>query len=159
MWRFPLRKILNLAHQIKLCVHSFFLKYRFVPKCNHAKESLTCQFLRFFFFLCHIWRIMVCWDPEIFIPWQRDVISFLLYCILRGLKHIKISCVKRGNTNINLRSVYIFHRGGAMGLHKKHLRQNYFIWCESSPSFPFVTFSHLLNDTPVRAYRKPWKMQ
>ena len=126
---FPLRKILNLAHQIKLCVHSFFLKYRFAPKCSHAQESLTCQFLRFHFYLCLICRTMVCWDAEILIPWQRDVISSLFHCILRGIKQFKISCVKRGKTNINLKSVYIFHNTCV---------KTTLFYFESFPSFPFV---------------------
>ena len=44
--------------------------YRFVLECNHAKESHTCQFFRF---SCHIWKTTVCRDPEILLPWQRDV--------------------------------------------------------------------------------------
>ena len=48
--------------------------YRFVPECNHAQESHTCQFFRCF--------------PAIFAgrrfvdatPWQRDVTTFSLYC-------------------------------------------------------------------------------
>ena len=44
--------------------------YRFVPECNHAKESHTCQFFRFSY---HIWRTTVCTDPEILLPWQREV--------------------------------------------------------------------------------------
>ena len=38
--------------------------FRFVPGCNHAQES---------HFSCHICRTMVCRDPEILLPWQRDV--------------------------------------------------------------------------------------
>ena len=48
--------------------------YRFVPECNHAQESHTCQFFRCF--------------PAIFAgrrfvdatPWQRDVTTFSLHC-------------------------------------------------------------------------------
>ena len=38
--------------------------YRFVPECNHAQESHTCQF--FLFFFCYTCRTTVCWGPEIF---------------------------------------------------------------------------------------------
>ena len=47
--------------------------YRFVPECNRTQESQeshTCQFFRFSY---HIWRTTVCRDPEILLPWQRDV--------------------------------------------------------------------------------------
>ena len=53
--------------------------YRFVPECNHAPETHTCQFFRFFFF-CYISRTgTVCWDPEMLLPWQRDVMTSPLY--------------------------------------------------------------------------------
>ena len=44
--------------------------YHFVPECNHAQESHTCQVVHFFH---HIWRTKVCWNPEIWLPWQHDV--------------------------------------------------------------------------------------
>ena len=53
--------------------------YRFDPKCNHARESHRCQFFWFLFFVCHICRARVCWDPEILLLWQRDVTAFPLY--------------------------------------------------------------------------------
>ena len=53
--------------------------YRFVPECNHAQESRTSQFFRFFFF-CHICRPTVCSGPEILLPcMMRDVTTYLLY--------------------------------------------------------------------------------
>ena len=39
----------------------------------------TCQF--FFIFFCHICRTMVCWDPEILLPWQHDVVTSPLYSV------------------------------------------------------------------------------
>ena len=30
-------------------------------------------------FFCHICRTTVCWDPDLLLPWQRDVTSSLLY--------------------------------------------------------------------------------
>ena len=45
-------------------------RYRFVPEYNHAKGSHACQFFRFF---CHIGKTTVCRDPEILLPWQREV--------------------------------------------------------------------------------------
>ena len=66
---FPLRKILTLAHQIKLCVHSFFLYYRFVPKCNRAQQSLICQFLRFPFFFSALFAA----------PWFVEIQKFLYH--------------------------------------------------------------------------------
>ena len=45
--------------------------YRFVSESTHAQESHTCQFCPFF--LCHICRTIVSWDPDILLPWQRDV--------------------------------------------------------------------------------------
>ena len=51
--------------------------YRFVPECNHAPEIHTCQF---FVFFCYISRTgTVCWDPEMLLPWQRDVTTSPLY--------------------------------------------------------------------------------
>lgn len=50
--------------------------YRFVPEWNHALESHICQYFSFF---CHICRITICWDPDILIPWQRDVMTSPLY--------------------------------------------------------------------------------
>ena len=47
--------------------------FRFVPECNHAQESHAC------IFFCHICRTADCWDPEILLPWQRDVASCLHY--------------------------------------------------------------------------------
>ena len=44
--------------------------YRFFPKSNYAQESNICHFLSF---LCHICSTTVYWDPEILLPWQRDV--------------------------------------------------------------------------------------
>ena len=52
--------------------------YRFVPECNHAQETHTSQFFRFFF--CHICRTTVCSDPDILLPcMMRDVTTYLLY--------------------------------------------------------------------------------
>ena len=48
--------------------------YRFVPECNHAQDSDTCQLVSVFFF-CHICKTTGCRDPEILLPWQRDVIT------------------------------------------------------------------------------------
>ena len=45
--------------------------YRFVSESNHAQESHTYQFC--LFFLCNTCRTTVSWDPEILLPWQRDV--------------------------------------------------------------------------------------
>ena len=45
--------------------------YRFVSESNHAQENHTCQFC--LFCLCHICRTTVSWDPDILLPWQRDV--------------------------------------------------------------------------------------
>ena len=46
-----------------------------VLEYNHAQESHTCHFYRFF---CHICRTTVCWDPQILRSWQRDVTTFLI---------------------------------------------------------------------------------
>ena len=48
------------------------LGHRFVPECDHAQESSYTRWI-FFPFFCHICRITVCWDPDILLPWQRDV--------------------------------------------------------------------------------------
>ena len=53
--------------------------YCFVPDCNHAKESHTCQFFFRFFFLCRTCRSTVCCDPEILFPWLHDVTTSSLY--------------------------------------------------------------------------------
>ena len=52
------------------------MDYCFVPECNHAHESHTCQWLHFF---CHIWKTMACRDPEILRPWQCDKTSPLFH--------------------------------------------------------------------------------
>ena len=45
--------------------------YPFVPECNRAEDrSHACQLFCFFY---HIFRTMVCWDPEILLPWQCDI--------------------------------------------------------------------------------------
>ena len=55
------------------------LGFRFVPgECNHAQESHTCIFFVVFFF-CHISSTADCWDPEIMLPWQRDLTPCLHY--------------------------------------------------------------------------------
>ena len=53
------------------------LGYRFAPDCNHAKDSHACQCIRFFF--CHICRTTVCSNPDILLPWKRDVTTSTLY--------------------------------------------------------------------------------
>ena len=53
--------------------------YRVVPECNNARKSHTCHF--FSFFSRHIYVTMVCWDPEILLPWQRYVTTFPLHLI------------------------------------------------------------------------------
>ena len=50
-------------------------------ECNHVRESHTCRLFRFSFHLC---RNIVCWDPEILLPWQRDVKTSLLYADLHA---------------------------------------------------------------------------
>ena len=51
------------------------MSYRFVPEW-------TVLFILFFFSPCHICRATVCWDPEILLPWRRDVTTSPLYCPL-----------------------------------------------------------------------------
>ena len=46
-----------------------------LPFCSWV-QSIICQF---FVFFCHIFRTMVCWDPDIFLPWQRYVTSSSFY--------------------------------------------------------------------------------
>ena len=53
------------------------IEYRFVPECNHAQESHYMSI----FFICHICRTMVCWDPQILLPWQHDVLTSPLDCV------------------------------------------------------------------------------
>ena len=48
--------------------------YRFVPECNHAQESHTCQFFRSFSAIFVGPRFV---DAT---PWQRDVTILSLYC-------------------------------------------------------------------------------
>ena len=50
-------------------------------ECNHVQESHTCRLFRFSFHLC---RNIVCWDPEILLPWQRDVKTSLFYADLHA---------------------------------------------------------------------------
>ena len=52
--------------------------YRFVPECNHAQDSDTCQYFSSFFF-SHFCKTTGCRDPEILLPWQRDVITPSLF--------------------------------------------------------------------------------
>ena len=35
----------------------------------------------FIFLPCHICMTTVCWDPDICLPWQRDVTTSFLYCL------------------------------------------------------------------------------
>ena len=60
------------------------MDYCFVPECNHAKESHESQFFRFFF-VRHICRTTVCWDPETLLPWQRDAVTSPPYSRTRKL--------------------------------------------------------------------------
>ena len=48
--------------------------YRFVPECNHAQESHTCQFFRSFSAIFVGLRFV---DAT---PWQRHVTILCLYC-------------------------------------------------------------------------------
>ena len=45
----------------------------------HRKDCMHVIFFRFLFFFCHICRTSVCWDPEILLPWQSDVTTFLSF--------------------------------------------------------------------------------
>ena len=51
-------------------------------ECNHAQESLTCQFFTFFRRRSRTLR-SVCRDPKILLPWQREVTTFPL-CYARS---------------------------------------------------------------------------
>ena len=46
----------------------------------HRKDCMhVIFFFRFLFFFCHICRTSACWDPEILLPWQSDVTTFLSF--------------------------------------------------------------------------------
>ena len=59
------------------------LDYRFVPDCNHARESIHVNLL-FTFFTYHFCRTTVCWDLKILLPWQHDVTTSPLCCSFRN---------------------------------------------------------------------------
>lgn len=51
------------------------MEYRFVPECNHIKESHTCHFV-----FCHICSTTVCWNPKWFAAmstWRNDFSSII----------------------------------------------------------------------------------
>ena len=49
---------------------------RLSPDYNHAKDSHACQFSIFF---CPICRTTVCSNPDILLPWERDVTTSTIY--------------------------------------------------------------------------------
>ena len=64
--------------------------YCLVPECNHAQESLPCQFFRLF---CHICETTVCWESEILLPtWRTDFSARFFRCLrFSGIKEREIS--------------------------------------------------------------------
>ena len=51
-----------------------------------TQENHTRQFFRFF---CHFCRTTVFWDPEILVPWQRDVTTSSLYSKMQKIENRK----------------------------------------------------------------------
>ena len=64
-----------------------------------GKLYMSIIFSFFFIFLpCHICRTTVCWDPDILLPRQRDVTTYLIYCLPLFcsffVKRVAFSCKK-----------------------------------------------------------------
>ena len=73
----------------------------FVPKCNHAHESHTSQYIVYIdIYIC----ILVCWDLEIFLSWQSSKNEFSL---LLGL-FTSQSCTEAKKVNQKLLSTLLY---------------------------------------------------
>ena len=82
----------------------------FLSVITHRKV-IICQF----FFICHICRTMVCWDPQILLPWQHDVLTSPLDCVkclihFNGFFSKKQTLKKRCITELELKLTLTFKK-------------------------------------------------
>ena len=98
-WIFFLRLLYAIAWTaftatIIFAVHIWFISY-IINNLSWQRRPFTCWTMEenygllfcfwkvllviFFHFSCHIGKTTVCWDPEILLPWQRDVTTSPLY--------------------------------------------------------------------------------
>ena len=124
--------------------------YRFVPECNRALEKHTCQY---FSLSCQICRTTICWDPDILIPRQREVMTSPLYwdiffSTVSSYCKLRSSGVKSRKSGDARRELYIFLLSNffcpILNLHRNPLLPSFIDKYYSSRSAAYtITFTSL----------------